>query len=45
MYKEDTWDWRYIKMSNKTFTEKEIKALSKNPYVKGISRKGIRSEE
>lgn len=41
MYKEDTWDWKYIKMSIKTFTEKEIKALSKNPYVKAISRKGI----
>lgn len=28
-------------MSIKTFTEIEIKTLSKNPYVKAISRKGI----
>lgn len=41
MYKEDTWDWRYIKMSNNTFTEKEIKSISKNPYVKAVSRKAI----
>lgn len=28
-------------MSNKTFTEKEIKSISKNPYVKAVSRKAI----
>ena len=28
-------------MSKKTFTEKEIKSLSKNPYVKAVSPKGI----
>ena len=28
-------------MSNKIFTEKEIKVLSKNPYVKSVSIKGI----
>lgn len=28
-------------MSKKLFTEKEIKSLSKNPYVKSISSKGI----
>jgi transposase len=35
------WDWRNFKMSKKIFTEKEIKSLSKNPYVKSISSKGI----
>jgi len=28
-------------MSKKTFTEKEIKILSKNPYVQSVSSKGI----
>lgn len=28
-------------MSKKLFTEKEIQALSKNPYVKSVSTKGI----
>lgn len=28
-------------MSTKVFTEKEIKSLSKNPYVKAVSPKGI----
>lgn len=28
-------------MSKKSFTEKEIKILSKNPYVKSVSTKGI----
>jgi transposase len=28
-------------MSKKTFTEKEIKSLSKNPYVNSVSSKGI----
>jgi transposase len=28
-------------MSKKLFTEKEIKSLSKNPYVKSVSTKGI----
>lgn len=28
-------------MSKKLFTEKEIKKLSKNPYVKSVSSKGI----
>lgn len=28
-------------MSNKLFTEKEIKVLSRNPYVKSVSSKGI----
>lgn len=28
-------------MSKKTFTEKEIKLLSNNPYVKSVSSKGI----
>lgn len=30
-----------LQMSKKLFTEKEIKSLSKNPYVKSISSKGI----
>lgn len=30
-----------IEMSKKIFTEKEIKLLSNNPYVKSISSKGI----
>lgn len=30
-----------IKMSKKLFTEKEIQALSKNPYVKSVSTKGM----
>lgn len=30
-----------LHMSKKTFTEKEIKLLSKNPYVKSCSFKGI----
>lgn len=30
-----------IKMSNKLFTNKEIKILSKNKYVKNVSTKGI----
>ncbi len=28
-------------MSNKIFTEKEIKQLSNNPYVRSVSKKGI----
>ncbi|MBD3107569.1 IS3 family transposase, partial [Bacillus sp. AGMB 02131] len=28
-------------MSTKTFTEKEINALSRNPYVKSVGSKGI----
>lgn len=28
-------------MSNKTFTEKEIEILTRNPYVKSVSSKGI----
>ena len=28
-------------MSKKLFTEKEIQILSKNPYVKSVSEKGI----
>ena len=28
-------------MSKKIFTEKEIKQLSNNPYVKSVSAKGI----
>ncbi|PGU61393.1 IS3 family transposase, partial [Bacillus cereus] len=32
---------REIKMTKKLFTKKEIEALSKNPYVKAISEKGI----
>lgn len=28
-------------MSKKIFTEKEMKALSGNPYVKSVSSKGI----
>ncbi len=28
-------------MSKKHFTEKEIKTLSKNPYIKSVSTKGI----
>ncbi|TYR95339.1 IS3 family transposase, partial [Rossellomorea vietnamensis] len=28
-------------MSKKTFTEKEIKQLSNNPFVKAVSAKGI----
>ncbi len=34
-------DGRRKEMSNKLFTEKEIQALSKNPYVKAVSAKGI----
>jgi|SRR4051794_33619776 transposase len=30
-----------LRMSKKTFTEKEIKALSTNPYIKSVSSKGI----
>ena len=29
------------RMSQKTFTEKEIKILKKNPYVKKVSEKSI----
>jgi transposase len=30
-----------LNMSKKIFTDKEIKSLSKNPYVKSVSSKGI----
>lgn len=33
------------KMSQKTFTEKEVKNLSKNPYVKKVSEKAITYQE
>ncbi|MGL5549302.1 MAG: HTH domain-containing protein, partial [Culicoidibacterales bacterium] len=28
-------------MSKKLFTEKEIKQLQKNPYVKNVTKKGV----
>jgi hypothetical protein len=41
MYKDKKWIGETKKMSKKIFTEKEITSLSKNPYVKSVSSKGI----
>lgn len=41
MYKDENGIGERLKMSKKIFTDKEIKSLSKNPYVKSISSKGI----
>jgi transposase len=38
---EKKWGLGKRRMSKKIFTEKEIKILSANPYVKSVSSKGI----
>lgn len=41
MYRDKNGIGETLNMSNKIFTEKEIKSLSKNPNVKSVSSKGI----